>query len=91
MLRSHLVPFSAMTPPNSSSTAVPRKLLRLREVIAHVGLGRSAIYDQIKRGVFPAPVHLGPRAVAWASDEIASWIDFRVASSRAASATGRKS
>ena len=68
-----------------------RRLLRLAEVKHHVGLGRSAIYEQIKRGVFPAPVHLGARAVGWASDEIASWIDRRVATSRAASALGRRS
>jgi len=79
------------SPHTPLSAPAARRLLRLRDVIAQVGLGRSAIYDQIKRGVFPAPVHLGPRAVAWASDEIASWIDFRVASSRAASAAGRKS
>lgn len=71
--------------------AAHRRLLRLAEVKHHVGLGRSAIYDQIKRGVFPAPVHLGARAVAWASDEIASWIDCRVATSRAAAPVGRKS
>jgi len=68
-----------------------RRLLRLPEVKSRVGLGRSAIYDQIKRGLFPAPIHLGARSVAWASDEIASWIDARVEFSRVASVAGRKS
>jgi prophage regulatory protein len=69
--------------------AIPRRLLRLAEVKHHVGLGRSAIYDQIKRGDFPAPVHVGPRAVAWASDQISAWIDSRIESGRV-SATLRR-
>ena len=59
-----------------------RRLLRLTEVKHQVGLGRSAIYEQIKRGNFPAPVHIGSRAVAWPSDQIANWIDSRIASVR---------
>lgn len=59
-----------------------RRFLRLNEVKRLVGLGRSAIYDKIKRGEFPAPVHLGARAVAWLSDEIDGWIDSRIAASR---------
>jgi prophage regulatory protein len=62
--------------------ASPRRLLRLPEVKNQVGLGRSAIYDQIKQGRFPAPVQLGPRAVAWPSDQIAAWIDARIESAR---------
>ena len=64
--------------------ASTRRLLRLREVKHLVGLGRSAIYDQVKRGHFPAPVHIGPRAVAWASDQIDAWIDSRIQLSRPA-------
>ena len=63
---------------NCIPPAGPRRLLRLNEVKYQVGLGRSAIYEQIKRGTFPAPVHLGARAVAWPSDQIAEWIDSRI-------------
>jgi len=63
-------------------SAPTRRLLRLPEVKQQVGLGRSAIYEQMKRGNFPIPVHIGARAVAWPSDQIADWIDSRIASVR---------
>lgn len=69
-----------MTYHQSSSSAGSRRLLRLPEVKLQVGLGRSAIYEQIRRGEFPAPVHIGARAVAWPSDQIADWIDTRIGS-----------
>ena len=57
-------------------------LLRLTEVIARVRLGRSAIYERIKQGSFPAPVKVGGRAVAWNSSEISAWIGERIANRR---------
>ena len=68
------------------TSAGPRRLLRLSEVKHQVGLGRSAIYEQIKSGQFPAPVRLGARAVAWPSDQIANWIDSRIESDRSPTA-----
>ncbi len=68
--------------PETSNSVVGRRFLRLNDVKHHVGLGRSAIYDKIKRGEFPAPINLGSRAVGWLSDEITAWIDERVEASR---------
>jgi prophage regulatory protein len=56
----------------------PRRFLRLPEVKHQVGYGRTAIYQKIKSGDFPAPVSLGARAVAWTSDSIESWIESRI-------------
>jgi prophage regulatory protein len=67
---------------NSHHHASGRRFLRLNEVKFQVGLGRSAIYVKIKRGEFPAPIKLGGRAVAWISDEIESWINIQIESSR---------
>lgn len=68
---------------NHPELLVPsRRFLRLPYVKHATGLCRSTIYEKIKRGEFPAPVSLGPRAVAWLSDEISAWIDARVAASR---------
>lgn len=57
-----------------------RRLLRLPDVKHQVGLGRSAIYQKIKAGEFPAPYLLSAngRAVAWNSEEIDAWIDSRI-------------
>ena len=80
-----------MHAPDVFARGPARRLLRLPEVSHLVGLRRSAIYDQIKHGKFPAPVHLGPRAVAWPSDQIADWIDSRVELGRGGTLSGRQS
>lgn len=39
--------------------------IRLPEVKAVTGLSKTSLYALIKEKSFPAPVRLGPRAVAW--------------------------
>lgn len=57
----------------------PRRFLRLDEVKHQIGLGRSAIYQKVKSGEFPAPYSLGARAVGWLSEDVEAWIDSRIA------------
>jgi prophage regulatory protein len=61
-------------------TQPPRRFLRLPAVKHQVGLGRTALYQKIKVGEFPAPYPLSAngRAVAWNSEEIDAWIDSRI-------------
>ncbi len=59
-----------------------KTILRLPNVMAHTGLGRSSIYAKIAKGEFPKPINLGPRAVGWDSDEVESWINSRIRASR---------
>lgn len=47
--------------------------IRLPAVIAATGLSRTTIYEGIKAGTFPAPIPIGPRAVAWDAGAIAEW------------------
>ena len=64
-------------------TTKPETLLRLPQVKARVGLGRSAIYQRISQGTFPAPVPLGnPHAVAWPESAIENWIQACINSGR---------
>lgn len=56
-----------------------RKFLRLKQVKELTGMSRSWIYDAVKRGAFPAPIHLSTRAVAWDSEAISAWQAGRVA------------
>ena len=53
--------------------------IRLPEVIKRTGYRRTSIYEKIAEGTFPAPIKLGPRAVAWVSEEIDKWLDARIA------------
>jgi len=57
-----------------------QKILRLREVISHVGLSRTTIYDYVSRGAFPAPIHLGGgKAIGWLESEVQQWIEQHAA------------
>ena len=56
----------------------PKKFLRLPDVIERTGYKRTTIYEMIKAGNFPAPVHLGPRAVAWVESEVEAWMQERI-------------
>ena len=51
----------------------PRTFMRLPHVIQATGRSRTSIYDGIKEGTFPAPIPIGPRAVAWDAEAIAQW------------------
>jgi len=57
-----------------SSPPSPARLLRLPEVIARVGLKRSAIYQRMSEGRFPRSRSLGPKCAVWVESEIDDWI-----------------
>lgn len=59
--------------------ASPRlqRLLRRPAVENLTGLSRSALYDQMQKGLFPRAVKLTAKAVAWREDDIANWLANR--------------
>jgi len=54
------------------------RLLRLPDVQHLTGLRRSAIYEQMRRGVFPRSVKAGPRAATWSEAAVQGWISDRL-------------
>ena len=56
----------------------PDRLLRLPEVERLTGLRRSAIYEQMRRGIFPRSVKTGQRTAAWPESAVQSWIAERM-------------
>jgi prophage regulatory protein len=58
--------------------AAPR-LIRLPEVMARVGLKRSAIYQRMSQGRFPKSRSLGGKCTVWVEAEIDAWINSIVA------------
>lgn len=55
------------------------KLLRFPEVISETGDARSTIYLRGSQGLFPPPIKLGPRSVAWPASEVAAINAARIA------------
>lgn len=50
------------------------KILRLPQVIARVGLKKTAIYKMIAVNDFPKQVKLGTHASGWLESDIQKWI-----------------
>lgn len=58
--------------------AAPEQLfLRLPQVLKAVGVGRSTVWRWCKEGLFPTPVRLGPRVVAWRASDVSDWAAAR--------------
>lgn len=55
-------------------------ILKLAQVKSTCGLGKSAIYQAVKRGEFPPPVRLSMRAVGWRASDIDRWMQSRLPS-----------
>jgi prophage regulatory protein len=55
------------------------RLIKRPEVERKTGKSCSRIYDDIRAGIFPKPVPIGPQAVAWVESEIDAWIEQRIA------------
>jgi prophage regulatory protein len=66
----------------SNTITVRQRILRLPEVCAVTGLGRSFIYQLQATGSFPLRVKLGVRAVGWLEDEVQRWLSDKVAENR---------
>jgi len=54
---------------------IPRRVLRMKQLIEKVGYARSTIHQLVKEGRFPAPFKLTPdgRAVGWFEETIDNW------------------
>lgn len=59
----------------------PKRFLRLPTVMDMVGRSRTTIYRDVQAGLFPAPVRIGARSIAWDSTEIEKWQAERIAAS----------
>ena len=53
----------------------PKRLLRLPEVLDRIGYKRSRFLELVRLGVFPKPIKLGARAVAWPESQIDAVVD----------------
>lgn len=60
---------------NTSRCTNDTRFLRLPEVIWRVGLGKTTIYEYIKRKQFPAPHKPSDGTSVWISDEITAWMN----------------
>jgi prophage regulatory protein len=62
---------------NNTPASPIRKVIRWKVVREATGLSRTAINDLEAANDFPQRIQLGPRAVGWFEEEVATWIDTR--------------
>ncbi|BDD88645.1 helix-turn-helix transcriptional regulator [Desulfofustis limnaeus] len=55
------------------------KLVRLKTVISETGYSRSRVYELIAQRLWPKPVSIGSRSIAWPSSEVDVLIAARIA------------
>ncbi len=48
--------------------------IRIKQVLNIIPIGRTSWYAGIKKGKFPAGIHLGPRTTAWRVEDIRALI-----------------
>jgi prophage regulatory protein len=60
----------------------PIRMLRLSQVRAMTGLGKTKIYELQSMGNFPRRIQLTTRSVAWIEEEIQAWLARRIVGSR---------
>jgi prophage regulatory protein len=52
-----------------------RNLLRLKDVLAVYPISRTSWYEGVKLGLYPQPLRLGKKTVAWNAQEIEAAIN----------------
>lgn len=49
--------------------------IRLPQVLKLIPVSKTTWWDGIRKGIFPAPVHLTPRTTAWRVEDIRNYIE----------------
>ncbi len=64
-----------------SPPAPADRFMSLAEVLAHVGIGRTAWTDRVRDGRAPAPIRVGARSL-WVASEVNQWMTDQILASR---------
>lgn len=75
---------------SKTTSATPPRLLRRKQIEELFGISRSTIYARLDPKskqhdpLFPTPIHLSAKAIAWVDSECHAYIAHLVAASRPA-------
>jgi prophage regulatory protein len=67
---------------DAPAARITARILRLPQVCAVTGFGRSMIYQMEAEGRFPRRVNIGLRAVGWVESEVQDWVHQRIENAR---------
>lgn len=55
----------------------PNDLMTVDEVITLLRIGRSTIYQNMKKGLFPKPIRLTTRTIRFLRKDIMDWLESK--------------
>lgn len=64
------------------------KYIKLPVVIDKTTMSKSQIWDMVKENIFPQPITLSERRVAWDLEEVEEWMKKKKEESRSKASTG---
>ena len=64
---------------NDTILSTHKPLLRKRQLLLVIPIGKTTLYDEIAKGRFPRPIKIGRRASAWLKSEVETWLAEREA------------
>jgi prophage regulatory protein len=47
--------------------------IRMKRLVPRIDTGPTSIHRWVESGIFPAPIKIGPKAIAWRLSEIEKW------------------
>ncbi|HJN35703.1 MAG: helix-turn-helix transcriptional regulator [Prochlorococcus sp.] len=56
------------------------RFLRLAQVMAMTGVGKTFIYSHMEKGTFPKQIQLSERSVVWSEKDIVEWMQAKIQS-----------
>ncbi len=74
----------AAMPSAAHNDTAPDRLIKLPEVIAIVGLGKTMIYRKMRAGSFPQACKAGGYSTRWSEREVRDWVAEQLATRHAA-------
>ncbi|MCX7082141.1 MAG: AlpA family phage regulatory protein [Methylococcaceae bacterium] len=61
--------------PNTTKQIPDIGFLRLAQVLGLIPLGRTSWLNGVREGIYPSPVKLGARSVAWRVEDIRALVE----------------
>jgi len=64
--------------------SIKQRVLKRKEASKYTGVASSTMYTLMAKGLFPEPIRLTGRSVAWLVTELDAWLDERIKLSKEA-------
>lgn len=68
-----------------STVELKAQILRLPAVLRRTGIGRTTLWDLIRKQKFPTPIKLGSKSIGFVESEVDEWIVAKIEERNSAS------